>query len=148
MPASLSDKLSTIVEEKAFMIRLDLKREPHWLDHLVQCRAPAYAVSASSRPIRAIKDRIRPCSPSVPASGQRGAQPSENDGQDSRATGPQPVTSGSTRNATTAPAQSESRTTPPDNNLDKHRRGHDLGVGIRSTPCLPIPDTGFDWSIP
>ena len=31
MPASLSDKLSTIVEEKALMIRLDLKREPRWI---------------------------------------------------------------------------------------------------------------------
>ena len=32
MPASLSDKLSTIVEEKALMLHLALKREPHWLD--------------------------------------------------------------------------------------------------------------------
>ena len=32
MPASLSDKLSTIVEEKVSVIHLDLKREPHWLD--------------------------------------------------------------------------------------------------------------------
>ncbi|MFZ1413324.1 MAG: hypothetical protein WAS73_01925 [Defluviicoccus sp.] len=32
MPASLSDKLATIVEEKVSMIHLALKREPHWLD--------------------------------------------------------------------------------------------------------------------
>ncbi|MBX3516823.1 MAG: hypothetical protein KF815_07770 [Rhodospirillales bacterium] len=31
VPASLSDKLSNIVEEKVSIIRLDLKREPHWL---------------------------------------------------------------------------------------------------------------------